>query len=409
SVAEDVVEAVLYDNFLQAQILSQEVEQSARQMEAYEDLMSMLESAGVLDRLLEAVPTAEELNDRASKQLGLTRPELSVLLAYSKRSLADALMTTGLPDEAYFRSDLRSYFPKAIQEKFGHLIEDHPLKRELVATILANQVINSEGITFVTRLMNETGSTPADIVRAFRITREVSGASERWRAVEQLKAGVDIAMQRELLFGVDELVEALTRWYLTRPREESLTETIAETKTAFDDLAKAIATVGPVLWSREREGAVDELMNAGVPKDIARRHVFQRELIHGPDIIELARHTGYPLLDVARVFFLIGQVFELDWLENEVEQLPVTTRWQRWAIQTLDDDLIRLRRDLAASVLLTIKPADPDAMVADYLHEHDDGLVRLRRFIEKLTADGVDDAAMAVVAIRQVRAFVGTT
>ncbi|NNC40890.1 MAG: NAD-glutamate dehydrogenase, partial [Acidimicrobiia bacterium] len=172
SVAEDVVEAVLYDNFLQAQILSQEVEQSARQMEAYEDLMSMLESAGILDRLLEAVPTAEELNDRGSKQLGLTRPELSVLLAYSKRSLADALMTTGLPDEAYFRSDLRSYFPKAIQEEFGHLIEDHPLKRELVATILANQVINSEGITFVTRLMNETGSTPADIVRAFRITRE---------------------------------------------------------------------------------------------------------------------------------------------------------------------------------------------------------------------------------------------
>jgi glutamate dehydrogenase len=409
SVAEDVVEAVLYDNFLQAQILSQEVEQSPRQMEAYEDLMSMLESAGVLDRILEAVPTAEELNDRTSKQLGLTRPELSVLLAYSKRSLAEALMTTGLPDEPHFSSDLHSYFPKAIQEKFGHLIEDHPLKRELVATILANQVINSEGITFVTRLMNETGSTPAEIVRAFRITREVSGASERWRAVEQLKAGVDIAMQRALLFGVDELVEALTRWYLTRPREESLTETIAETKTAFADLAKAISTVGPVLWSREREGAVEELMEAGVPKDIARRHVFQKELIHGPDIIELARHTGYPLLDVARVFFLIGQVFELDWLEDEVGQLPVATRWQRWAIQTLDDDLIRLRRDLASSVLLTINPADPDEMLAEYLHEHDDGLVRLRRFINKLSADGVDDAAMAVVAIRQVRAFVGTT
>ncbi len=407
SVADDVVEAVLYDNFLQAQILSQELEQSPRQIEAYEDLMTMLETAGLLDRAIEGVPTAEELNDRATRQLGLTRPELAVLLAYSKRSLADALMTTGLPDEAQYVSDLLGYFPQAIREQFGDLIERHPLRRELLTTILANELVNSEGITFVTRLMNETGSTPADIVGAFRITREVTGASARWEAVEQLRAGVDIDIQRRLMFGVDELVEALTRWYLTRPGREEPAVAIAETKTAFADLAKAIATVGPVLWSREREGAVEALMEAGVPKDIARRHVFQKELIHGPDIIELARDTGYPLLDVARVFFLIGQVFELDWLEGQVAGLPMVTRWQRWATRTLDDDLIRLRRDLAGSVLMTIKPSDPDDMVAGYLHEHDNGLVRLRRFIATLEADGVDDAAMAIVAIRQVRAFVG--
>ena len=407
SLSDDVVEEVVYDNFLQAQILSQELEQSPRQLEAHEDLMAMLESVGTLNRSIEAVPTTEELKDRASQGLGLTRPELAVLLAYSKQSLTDALMTTSLPDEPHFTADLHEYFPAAVREKFGHLIEDHPLRRELVATILSNQVINSEGITFITRLMNETGSTPAEIVRAFRVTREVTGASERWKAVENLQAGVDVRLQRRLLFGVDSLVEALTRWYLTRPHEDDLNVAIAETKTAFADLAKAIATVGPVLWSREREGAVDELIEAGVPKDIARRHVFQKELIHAPDIIELARDTGYPLLDVARVFFLIGQVFELDWLEEEVTALPATTRWQRWATQTLDDDLIRLRRDLASSVLLTVKPSDPDEMVADYLHEHDDGLVRLRRFIGILEADGVDDAAMAVVAIRQVRAFVG--
>ncbi len=144
-----------------------------------------------------------------------------------------------------------------------------------------------------------------------------------------------------------------------------------------------------------------------MPKDIARRHVFQRELIHAPDIIELARDTGYPLLDVARVFFLIGQVFELDWLEGEVEDLPSQTRWQRWATQTLEDDLVRLRRDLAHGVLMSVTPAEPDVMMAEYLHAHDDGLVRLRRFIATLADEGLDDASMAVVAIRQVRAFVG--
>jgi glutamate dehydrogenase len=185
-VEQDVVRHVLYDNFLQAQILSQETKGSAGRMEPYEDLMQALESEGVLERDIESLPGAEEMADRRRAGRGMTRPELAVLLAYAKQSLANALLDSTLPDSRYLEQDLRGYFPHRVVERFADLVPAHPLRRELVATIVANDVVNSQGITFVTRLAAETGASPADVVSAYRIARDVTGAVERWEAIEAL-------------------------------------------------------------------------------------------------------------------------------------------------------------------------------------------------------------------------------
>jgi glutamate dehydrogenase len=158
SCADDVVSHVLYDNYLQAQILSQEMEISAQRIENHEDLMQQLESDGELEREVEFLPTSEEMAERRGAGRGMERPEAAILLAYAKRSIAAALLESDLPDSPYLFQDLRSYFPPAIVERFGHLIEDHPLKRELVATIASNDVVNSQGITFVSRMVTETGA-----------------------------------------------------------------------------------------------------------------------------------------------------------------------------------------------------------------------------------------------------------
>ena len=179
-VEQDVVRHVLYDNFLQAQILSQEVELSPQRMEAYEDLMQALESEGVLERELEDLPSGDEMADRRRAGRGMARPELAVLLAYAKQSLADALLASSLPDSEYLAQDLRGYFPPLVIERFEPLVPEHPLRRELIATIVANDVVNSQGITFVSRLAAETGASPADVVSAYRVARDVTGAVERW-------------------------------------------------------------------------------------------------------------------------------------------------------------------------------------------------------------------------------------
>ena len=191
SCAPDVVRHVLYDNYLQAQILSQEEEVTLQRLEASEDLMQQLEADGELEREVEFLPTSEEMLERRAEGEGLTRPELSVLLAYAKRSAYAALLASDLPDSDYLVADLERYFPPAIVERFGHLLADHPLRREIIATLAANDVVNSQGITFVSRMVTETGAEPADVVRAFRIARDVTGAVDRWADVEALDGRID--------------------------------------------------------------------------------------------------------------------------------------------------------------------------------------------------------------------------
>jgi len=408
AVAGHVVQAILYDNFLQAQILSQEVEASAGRLEAYEDLMQVLESEELLDREIEQLPTREEITERVRSGLGLTSPELAVLLAYAKRSLTEALLESDLPDWPAFEAELPSYFPAPVVERFGHLIAFHPLRRELIATMVANEVINSEGITFLSRLTAETGTGPADVVRCYRIAREVTGAEERWDAIEGLVGTIEPNLQSELMGGVDWLVEAISRWYLAHTSAEPMVGAIEAARAAFQEIGSALPEIGPVQWRTERRLVVDQLIGQGVPEAVAHRHAYQGELAHAPDIIELGQFTSRPIRYVARVFFLLGQLFGVNWLEARLDQLPASSRWHRQAIQAVEEDLLKLRRELAERVLTeAAADATPQEAMETYLATRGRSHDRLTRFMRALALDGVDDVASVIVAIRQIRALVG--
>ena len=407
SCAQDVVAHVLYDNYLQAQILSQEMEFSAQRIESYEDLMQQLEAEGELERDVEFLPSAEAVADRRGAGDGLVRPELAVLLAYAKRSIAAALLESDLPDSPYLFQDLRSYFPAAVVERYGDLIEEHPLKRELVATIAANDVVNSQGITFVSRMTTETGASPAAVVKAFRIARDVTGAVQRWADIEALDGVIDPEIQGELMNAVDWLVETTSRWYLVRAEGQRISEAVAEARESFAELSDVIDQIGPEAWREEHEHAARRLVAEGVPAAIARRHAFQSELVHGPDIIAVAHATKRSVLEVARGFFLLGERLEIDWLESRLEAMGMGTRWQRWAQQSMEDDLFNLRRQLAEVALAECGPLPIDEAVEKFLESRAEPYGRLQRFMRGLAVDGVTDLAQLTVALRQIRALVG--
>ncbi len=407
-VVDDVVTHVLYDNYNQALILSQEVEASGSRMEAYEDLMQRLEEEGVLDRDVWALPLPDEMAERRKEERGMTRPELAVILAFAKRSLVNSLLRSTLPDSSYLERDLRSYFPPMIVERFGPLVMEHPLRRELVATIVANDVVNSQGVTFVSRMVAETGAESADVARAFRTARDVTGAVARWAAVESLDGVVDTSVQDEVMLGVDSLVETVSRWYLTHKPGARLTETIEGARPGFERLSAVVTRVGTDAWRLERGKAVRLLMGYGVPEEIARRHAFQAELVHGPDIIAVAQEGARDVEDVARAFFLLGEALHIDWLETRLEALPGGSRWYRWAVQAMEDDLLMVRRQLAQKVLAEAEGRDVQVedAVDEYLERRSEAYARLSRFMRTLAMEGVQDLAAVTVAVRQIRALV---
>ena len=287
---------------------SQELDFSVERNDAYEDLMQQLVADGELEREVEFLPSSEEMLERRANGPGHgatgARGAARLREAFDRRaSSSDPTCRTPNTCE---QNDLRRYFPPAIVERFGHLIPEHPLKRELIATIVANDIVNSVGITFVSRMVTETGSHPADVVRAYRIARDVTGAVERWEAIEALDGVIDPRVQGELMRGVDYLVETASRWYLVQSHGERLSE-------AIDDSA-GVVRGALVADLADRSGAVARGARArrapsgrrGCPEEIARRHAFQGELVHGPDIIAVAHATGWEV-DAGRARVLHGR------------------------------------------------------------------------------------------------------
>ncbi|MBA2337929.1 MAG: NAD-glutamate dehydrogenase, partial [Acidimicrobiia bacterium] len=405
AVVDDVVARILYDNFLQAQILAQEQAASAGRAEAYEDLMVLLEGDGALDRKNERLPSTEDMTERAREGVGLTGPELSVLLAYAKRNLRQYVLESDLPDEPVFAAKLERYFPEAVVERFGDLIDKHPLRRELLAMILANEVVNSQGIIFVNRLMADAGARPDRVVRAYEIARAVTDAAERWAQVEGLIASMPVEVERMLLSGIDGLVEAVTRWHLRNPSTEPLDRVMEPSRAAFRELATTMHTLAPPEIRQQNEERVEAWRQLGVPEELARSQVYVDELSHAPDIIDVAHRTGHSLANVARIFLAVGPIFEIDWLEAQLDRMPTTTRWQRAAAQAVSGDLVELRRELAERVIAEAGDAPPEVALEGYLATRGPELGRLNKIMRALAVDGVDDVSGLVVAIRQIKSL----
>jgi glutamate dehydrogenase len=408
AVTDDVVAHVLYGSFAQAQILSEEEHTSAGRLWAYDDLMDSLEEQGLLlRREIEALPTGEELAERSREGRGLERPELAVLVAYSKSWLTRELLEAPLVEDPLFAADLRSYFPPRVVERFGHLIEEHPLRRELAATLLANEVVDAMGATFVSRLTGERGVRPGDVVRAWRIAVAVTGAHARWDAIEHLDPSVGVAAHLELMAGVEWLVEVVTRHYLTVEDDVPLQETIERGREGFEQVARRLTDLGTDSWRSAHEERRVGLIDQGVPVALAREHAFQPAMVHAPDAIAVARTCELPVEEVARAFFLVEDRAELGWLERQIETLPVNGRMQRWAQQALRDDVLRLRRDLVHTALAGTDEGVPvlDALDA-FFTARTPRCRRLGRFVRTLAQEGATDLAGLTLALRQVRALV---
>jgi glutamate dehydrogenase len=406
-VTDDVAAHVLYDSFLQAKILAQEVRGSASRMFAYEDLMAALEAEGLLRREVEFLPSSEEMADRRRSGRGLERPELAVLLAYAKRSLTGALLRSSLPDDPYLEGDLRAYFPPAVVERFGALLAEHPLRRELVATIVANHVVDALGPTFVSRLVAEQGAEPPDVVCAYRIARDVTGAEERWATIERLDRTVERQAQWQLMEGVDALMEASARWYLENAHGADLGTAIAAGREGFERMLAMLPELPASARREARERDTTALVEQGVPEDVARAYAYLPLLSYAPDVVAAAQAVGRPVEDVGLAFSLMEDRVQIGWVQEQLDALPVSTRMQRWALQALRDDLWRARRELAQRALGEAPGAPVPEAVDRFVEARPDAMRRLEGFARTLAVEGAADLAGLTLAVRQLRALAG--
>ena len=406
AVTDDVVAHVLYDSFLQAQIIGQEVERSAARLYAYEDLMALLEEQGLLDRASEDLPDAEEIAERRRVGRGMERPELAVLVAYAKRWVARALERTDFVDDPWLERDLRGYFPPAVIERCGHLLAEHPLRRQLLCMTSANSVVNALGPTFVSQLVAERGADPAAVVRAYRIARAVTGrggalglgrAPQRRRAQ---RAGRADGGHRPAGGGDHALVPRLAArapaWTTRSPRG----------REGFERLAAALGELGTDERRARRAEHAERLVARGVPEPVAAADALREDLLHAPDMIAVAEATGRSLEEVAQVFFAVGAELRLDWLEGELVRVRAVTRMQRWALQAVREDAFQARRELAQTALVEAEGAAPGGGGRGLRRLAGRGRRRFAGLLRALSREGEPDLAGLTLAVRQLRTIV---
>jgi glutamate dehydrogenase len=398
-VVEDVIERILHDSFEQAQRLALEESTSVHRMDA-------LEEDGLLDRELEGLPSTEEMFERSRAGKGLTRPEIGVILAYAKRSLADSLLLSDSSEIEVLTEDVLDYFPDEVATRFAALIPKHPLLRQLVATIVASKVIDTQGSTFVSQLVARTGAAIPRIVTAHRIAQVVSDGTARRDEIEHQFGSVDVEMWTQAINASDRLVASLTRSYLREASETVDWGRVEGLAAEFKLLEEAGATLGPPRWEADRHKHAEDLAEAGFPVAMAHRLAMLRDLAHAPGILEVADRSGRPVVEVGRVFFRIGQAVQLDNLASLLAKTAASDPWKRWARQTIEDDLIRVQRRLAECALSEAEDNESgDDAVDSFLASRSGALKRVLRLTHSLESD--QDLAFFMVVLGQIEALAG--
>ena len=400
---DSVAELVLRNNYKQTQALSLAQRRARERQGEYKRLMNALEASGALDRALEYLPGDEVLNERAANGAGLTRPELSVLISYSKIALKEALLKSRVPDDDYLAREAQTAFPPVLAERFGEAMQRHRLKREIVSTQIANDLVNHMGITFVQRLTESTGMSAANVAGAYVIVRDLFRLPHWWAQIEALDYRVDAELQLQLMDELMRLGRRATRWFLRSRRHElDAARDVAHFAPRIETLMGQLEQLldGP---AREQwQARFEALVEAGTPEGLARVVAGTTPLYTLLPIIEAADVTGRDVCEVAAAYFAIGDALELPWYLQQITGLSVESNWQALAREAFRDDLDWQQRALTVAVLqMSDAPTALEARVALWLEQHQVSIERWRAMLAELRAAPATDYAMYAVANRE--------
>ena len=398
-----VSDLVLENIYRQTGALSMAESDAHQRGGEYRRLIQTLESSGKLNRELEFIPEEETLQERKVIGKGLTRPELSVLICYVKSELKEELADSSVTDDEYMLSAVETAFPQRLRCDFNNLIHHHRLRKEIIATQLANDMVNHMGITYVDRLAQSTGADSSDIVRAYVTARDVFDMPNLWAQIEALDYMVSTEVQRELMSELMRLVRRASRWFIRNRRGliEPAVE-VANFKQAVSDLHEVLPTILRGDLKEIRHNACQKYISQGVPQELASAIASVRELYPFLGIIEASRSLDATPAKVADLFFGLADKLELDWFAKQISDLKIDNYWQAMARETYRDDVEWQLRTLTEGAMRYIcEKGDVEACIERWMDQQHLLVARWRSMLAELHATEVHEFAMYSVAIRE--------
>jgi len=405
AMTDDVADLVLANNYWQNMLLSNGRSQRGALLPVHQRVMALLEQRGLLDRRIEFLPDDEQITERIKQGRGLSSPELSVLLAWSKIALTDDLMATNVDQDDWAQETLAEYFPPDLRSRYENRLAEHPLRKEIVITMLANDIVNHGGITFMHRVTEETGASVEEIARAYVACRQIFDLDGSWEEIRALDRVAPTAAQNALYLEIRRLLDRSVRWVLT-------------TRGGVLDVSKLIDGVHPVVHAltpmvpdflrgteRQRlEERTAEFVSLGAPEPLAMRVAACLDQYSLLDIADMAAREKQDPESVAWLYFAVSERFGVDALLTQISNLDRADRWSALARGAVRQDLYAAQAGLTVRVMRRTDPAlPPEERIAEFEKANPEGLTRARTTLTEIRTSGPPSLATVSVALRLLR------
>ncbi|MCH1919198.1 NAD-glutamate dehydrogenase [Shewanella sp. A3A] len=405
---DEVADIVIQDCIDQTRTISVTQTHAASQLKEHIRFIHYLEKEGKLDRALEFLPTEEELNERQAGNRGLTRPELSVLVAYAKMLLKEQLVTPEVTDDPHLSQLLVDYFPKKLQKIYADKMSSHPLRGEIIATSLANQLVNEMGLNFIQRMQDETGASVAEAAVCYSMTREIFGLGDLVSNISKLGSSVPAVVQSEMLHQLRRNMRRACRWVLrNRNRSFNIEQTVSFFKPVFEVLRD---NVHNYLVEDEWHGIdidVKALEREGVPEDVANLVAKMSTLFCALDIAQIAEIEQKPVALVAETYYKLGAKVELHWFLEQITAQTAANHWQALARAAFREELDWQQRSLTSVVLRNCDGVcDSSAVLTQWIDSHQSLLERWFSMLADFKTSGVHEFAKFSVALRELNLLI---
>ncbi|MBV7314617.1 NAD-glutamate dehydrogenase [Shewanella sp. NIFS-20-20] len=405
---EDVSEIVLNDCRAQTRTISVTQVHGADQLKEQIRFIQYLEKEGKLDRALEFLPSEDDLAERLAKNLPLTRPELSVLVAYGKMVLKEQLVTPEITDDSFLSKLLIDYFPQKLQQIYSGRMVQHPLRGEIIATSLANELVNDMGFNFVQRMQDETGASVADAAICYTIAREVFGLEELTQSIAALNGVIPAIVKGEMLFQLRRNMRRACRWFLRhRHRAMSIEQNVEFYRPVFVELT---ANVNRYMVPEEVNALEQEknaLLREGVTEKVATVIANMSTLFSSLDIAQIAQQEKKSVALVSETYFKLGAQLELHWFLDQISAQPVANHWQALARASFREELDWQQRSLASVVLGSCTDVcEADTIIRQWIEQNQGLLERWFHMLADFKTSRTHEFAKFSVALRELNLLI---
>ncbi|MCG8369957.1 MAG: NAD-glutamate dehydrogenase, partial [Proteobacteria bacterium] len=400
SMTDDVANLVLRNNYLQTQSISMSEMASADRLDEHARVIANLERSGLLDRDLEFLPDEAEIEDRRTRKQGLTRPELAVVISYAKIDLYNGLLESDSTLAEFLDIDPQRYFPDVLRRRYADLIPRHRLSREILGTLIANDIVNRMGPSFVRRTQGDTGASTMTIARAYEIARIICRARPLLKDIEGLEHVVSAEAQMLMMFEISRSLRHACYWLIEQHGDGlDIVRNVARLKDGMARIYTRSGSYMSAATSARVAAAEERWVSMGVPQKIASRVAHLLLTRPALDIVDLAVDRRRDVIDSARLYSAFNDALGLSWLHHSAEDLEVSGRWQAMARNNLREEFYRIRRELGNRLLTKRGTRDSGEVARLWLEKHTHEVRHFTSMVEEMKLrDAVDFATLSVAA-----------